>query len=429
MVPANAARGAALRVRLVASVGVAAVTVAVYSVGATRSFGYDAAVTVQHFVRTPSIWDPWRRAVVFNNHPLLSFLDRLLFAATGSASEPMMRAIPIAAAGAAVGLSVWLLSGRWSTLGATIGGLLVAVNPTMATRSRDVRGYSLMVLCSVVCAGTLVRDTKRDHFVYGVALTAGALTHIYTLALVPCHAAYLLGRRRPMRPWVKQWALAAIAGALALLPALGSLGARGRLFRPDFPATLARAALGGVPLAVAATLVLVAAGLGRLSARLPEVLVGVFLVLAVWLYGPFDLYPRFFLWAVPLLAVAVAVAVDRAPRLAWVGGLAVLLTLGPQLGSLRQPELANRSGARLLATVRRPCAMGWSTEGMGPYRAPRVRQVDSPTDLVGCDAALVLKPAAHGALVAAARRRFSRTRRLRAATGGLLFTSPRASGP
>lgn len=397
---------------------------AVYSIGISRAFGYDASVTVADFVRTPSVWDPWKRQVVFNNHPLFSFLERLVFAATGSTSETTMRVLPILFASVAVGATVWFLSERWSLTGSVIGGLLLAANPVFLSNSRDVRGYSLIVLCSVVSTAMLLRTTERSRAVYLVALTAGAMTHIYMLAVIPCHAAYLLARRRVHRPWVPLWLVSGAAGLVAFIPSIPSLGLRGRLFRPAFPIELLRAGLGETPLAVALASIVILVCISRLRNHAWAIGLGAAMVTVVWLYGPADLYPRFFVWATPLLSVAVAVAVTRDRRIAPLALAAVVLTLAPQLRPLRTDDLANRGGAHALAPYQHPCVLGWPSEAMGPYGSPRFSAVGAPAGLDACDAALVLEPNAQPELTSAARRRFTSVRTLPATMPALLFSDP-----
>jgi hypothetical protein len=412
------------RRRIVAALTAAMATAALYSVGVRRAFGYDAALTVQNFVRTPSVWDPWRRQVVFNNHPLFSFLERLVFATTGSSSEMVMRVLPVLFAGAAVGATVWFLSEHWPLGGSLTGGLLMAVNPVLLGSARDVRGYGLMVLCAVLTTAMVIRTGRRSRTVYAFALAAGATAHVYLLAVVPVHALLLAVRRAPVLRWVPVWAVGVVAAALAFLPSVPYLGARGRMFRPGFPAELLRDALGAAPAAMLVTALLVVVAAWRARRYRSLVLLGAVMVTSVWVYGPFDLYPRFFVWAVPLLALAVAVATARDRRLMWLGLVAVGLTLAPQIGALRGDELANRSGGRLLAAYDRPCVAGWSGQAMGPYWPANATQVARARDYDDCDAVLVLIPRGDPALVDAARTRFRQQRVVPARTPALLFSDP-----
>src|SRR3954467_6764016 len=71
----------------------ACVVIGTYLVGAGRAFGYDASVTVANFVRTPSLLDPLRRQVVYNNHVAFSFLEHVIYTVSGSSSERTMRVL------------------------------------------------------------------------------------------------------------------------------------------------------------------------------------------------------------------------------------------------------------------------------------------------------------------------------------------------
>src|SRR5438445_10156212 len=107
---------------MVRGVGVAAgaVTFGVYLVGSGRSYDYDSSETVGSFIATRSLLDPFRRQLQFNNHPLFSFLEHLVYSAGGK-NEAALRVVPAADGAATVGL--------------------LAANPTYAELSRSVRGY------------------------------------------------------------------------------------------------------------------------------------------------------------------------------------------------------------------------------------------------------------------------------------------------
>ena len=49
-------------------------TFAGYMVGSSRAFGFDASVTMFHFVDGPPSWAVTRQ-VAFNNHPLFSLIE------------------------------------------------------------------------------------------------------------------------------------------------------------------------------------------------------------------------------------------------------------------------------------------------------------------------------------------------------------------
>jgi len=127
---------------------VSGLSFAAYLVGAGRSYGYDESVTVGAFVSTPSLLDPFRRQIVFNNHPLFSFLEHLVWSA-GGRSESWLRVLPALSGAATVGLCARWLARRHGVAAAVCGATVLAANPLFAEASRTVRGYSLVALCAV----------------------------------------------------------------------------------------------------------------------------------------------------------------------------------------------------------------------------------------------------------------------------------------
>src|SRR5690349_16911410 len=144
-------------------------TFAVYMIGSNRSFGYDAAATFANFVATPSLWDAFAvRSVIptipvtqvaTNDHVLVSLLSHVIFSLSGSRNEVVYRVIPALAAGGTVGISTTVLARRFGLLAGVCAGLFIATDPLFVDNSRDLRGYSLAALGSVV--GTLLLGRRR----------------------------------------------------------------------------------------------------------------------------------------------------------------------------------------------------------------------------------------------------------------------------
>src|SRR4051812_39318619 len=132
-------------------------TFAAYSVGAGRAMSLDSAATVGHFVLTPSWVDPLRRQVDLNNQPLFSFLERIVVRVSGSHSEPVLRFLPMLAAALTVGLLTVVAARRLGAVAGVTAGVVLATNATFVIESRDVRGYSLAALCSVVATVLLAQ--------------------------------------------------------------------------------------------------------------------------------------------------------------------------------------------------------------------------------------------------------------------------------
>jgi len=51
-------------------------TALAYLPGSGSAFDYDGSVTIDQFIRTGSLLDPFRRQVVFNNHPGFSLTSQ-----------------------------------------------------------------------------------------------------------------------------------------------------------------------------------------------------------------------------------------------------------------------------------------------------------------------------------------------------------------
>src|SRR2546429_1001474 len=122
----------------------------VYFIGAGRAYGLDASVTVHRFIATPSLLDPLHKQLIYNNHVLFSFVDHLVYSATGSKAEWVLRIVPVVASGLAVGTVTWAVARRLGSLPGISAGAVLAVNPILVATGRDVRGYSLLLLACVV---------------------------------------------------------------------------------------------------------------------------------------------------------------------------------------------------------------------------------------------------------------------------------------
>ena len=127
-----------------------------------------------------------------------------------------------------------------------------------------------------------------------------------------------------------------------------------------------------------------------------------------WQIGPQNFFPRFFLWLVPLAAVAIAAGVRRAPVLAVV----VVIALVPQARDvyrfLSRDEFANRTGAAILLSEarhgRRVCATGPDSETLlGSLDRDDFHVIRSAGSLNDCQVVVVVSPARHRNLIASAR--------------------------
>jgi hypothetical protein len=340
------------------------VTLAVYMVGSSRAFGYDAAVTMDYFVSGPPSW-ALTRQVVFNNHPTFSLLESLAADVVGT-GEVAMRLLPAGFAAVTVGLLVWRLGERWSLRAGVTAGAVLAAHPVLVPLARDARGYSLAVLCIVVM-GLAVFDRPRP-WLFGVAAAVGVGTHLYVAVPFVALLAWLLVGGELDRKW-RAAALGGFAGGLVVyVGLLDAMGRGGRVFRPRFPLDAGWALLGDAVVPVVAIVVLLAFGAAQMRLERRVVAFGIVLlggVLGPWMLGPPDLYPRFVYWAVPGIAVAVAWVVHQYPAALMVAGLAVVGLAVPQVDGWGRDELPNRTLAA--AAPADSCVVTWSYEAMRWY--------------------------------------------------------------
>ena len=172
---------------MVRGVGVAAgaVTFGVYLVGSGRSYDYDSSETVGSFIATPSLLDPFRRQLVYNNHPLFSFLDHLVYSA-GGRSALDLRILPILFGAAVVAIVVAWCAERWGIVAAATAGLVLGANSSFAELSRSVRGYSLLsaVVSTLLVDRLLTKPRRSLSAAYIVVVAAGIATHVYMLLVL-----------------------------------------------------------------------------------------------------------------------------------------------------------------------------------------------------------------------------------------------------
>jgi len=423
---------AAPRRSTVLGITAALVTAAAYLPGSGRAFDYDGSVTVAKFVRTESLLDPFRRQVVFNNHPAFSFLEHLVYSVTGSASSWVMRLLPIAAAAACVGLLVGAAGRRWGPRIGLTAGALLATNPVFIGTGREVRGYSLVCLCGLAATVLLLdleRSSSRAKSIGYVAVsTLGLATHLYMALVLLGHVAWLWTRGRITAEWRTRWLVVTVLGLTVYvgLVALMAKTGRGRVFHPKFLATLAGDLLGREPVAMAIIGAGVAVTLWSLRARREaRTLATLYLAIVVllWLLAPRDLYSRFFVWSIPAVALAAAVGLAsiRLPALVLV---AAPLALLPSVHGYGRDALINRVAAPYVKSVQtrggHACGIGYATETLPAY-VDGVEHIVRSDQLAHCQISVAVEPTNDPNLVAAASRFYPHHLWLGARTPGLLF--------
>ena len=394
--PARPRRGPA-----VAGAVTAAVTFVAYLPGLGRSLDFDSAQTVGMFVEDGPPWSAFRLQAVLNNHPCFSFLEQLVRAVTGRTDAATMRVLPILFGAAAVGVLTWFAARGHGLPAGLVAGALLAANPTFASLSRAVRGYSLLALCAVVATVLVAEDRRR--WAYPAVAGIGLATHLYMVPVVAAHLGVVLARRQLDARWRSRFLGAAVLGTLAYAGMAGAMvdgvAAHDRVFQVDFPWRVAVMATGGGWASVAvAPLVVAGAALvlrrSRASRGAAAALAAVLLFL--WAGSQSSaLTERFFVWLVPGAAYLAAVAVARVRAAALVGGLSTVLAASVALDGWTEEPTAYRQAAVLIAQAgaagRRSCVVNIGVPPMLAYldTPADFAAVTDPAELEGCDVVVV----------------------------------------
>src|ERR1700726_1438475 len=208
-----------------------AITAAAYLIGATRSFGYDAAATFANYVATPNLVDAFAvhsamptmplKSIASNDHVFLSLISHVIYSLTGSRSEVVYRLVPALAAGGTVGVSASVLARRFGLLAGACAGLFIATNPLFVENSRDLRGYSLAALLALLATLVLVNSlssTRRGigrgpGVGYALLLGLAIATHVFAIVVLAGHVVWVALRRSRAD---LQWLAPAWVGALVI---------------------------------------------------------------------------------------------------------------------------------------------------------------------------------------------------------------------
>ena len=415
----------------------ALVTAAAYLPGSGRSLTYDSAESVGFFVLADSPVDALKGQRAFNNHPLFSFLENLIVHAAGHSDEWLLRLLPITCAAVAVGVVVWAVA-RWGgALPGLIAGLVIATNPMYVEQGRDVRGYSLMVLVAVVSTilhlDLVERESRTRRLAYVIVAVAGFVTHFAIAPVFLGHAVHVLRRRALDRAWLTTWIAAAALGLGFYAPMMDELLAtgesRGRVFKPWFLPQLLRELLGHAWPAVAILGALVVHELyrSRRSTRVQSfVAVTVVVAVAAWLAAPENLAPRFFLWAVPAVAILAARGGTDRPRLLLAGtAVAVASSIASFAPSYtesvnRYPEVGQIID-RESSEGRAVCVTDLSVAPVLAYTSA-FDAVTEPDQVAGCDVVAIVEPTLDEEYLPILQRRFPHRMVLEASDPAIIFS-------
>ena len=396
-------------------------TTAVYLIGANRSYGYDAAATFANFIATPSLLDAFAthaalptiplKSIASNDHVLISLVSHLIYSATGSRSELVYRVLPALAGGATVGVMAIVLTRKFGMLAGVCAALYIATVPLFVDNSRDLRGYSLAALCSVLASivlSTAGRDATRSRrlrlVAYALLMGLAIAAQLFAIVVLVGHVAWIAtGRSVPaLVELAPAWFVAALIGVAAnaniQVMELLQHGYPPTLFYPTFPGDLVIFLL-GAPVALPLGLWLSTAGLGLWALRREPWLWASLAVLAVvvavlWLgLQPAYLYPRFFIFLVPGCAYLMAAAIARWKVLAPVVLLGAAVAGFSQVTGYTQDPLALPQAAafveRIHAEGKTACVIRADEQVLTAYTT-EFKVVSSAQDLNGCDAVVIV---------------------------------------
>jgi hypothetical protein len=281
--------------------------------------------------------------------------------------------------------------------------------------SRDLRGYSLGVLCSVVATVLLPRAvTGRWRWTYGVVVGLAIAAHFFTGVVLAAHIVWCAALRSRAELWLLApvWLVALLIGIGAnsyiLWVDLTQHGLLPGSFDPAFPRDLIFHLLGATTGSTAGTppnllaigLWLSAAVLGLWVLRRERWLWPALVTLAagvafLWIVvHPLYLYPRFFIVLVPGCAYLIAAAVGRwrlvlAPAVL-LGAAAAVVVLLP---GYTQDSIAVRQSAAVIERAKevglRACLIHSDEQVMGAYSSG-FHTVTSAEQLASCDVVVVV---------------------------------------
>jgi hypothetical protein len=421
-------------------------TAAIYLLGSSRSFGYDAAATFANFIATPSIWDAFAvstvlptiplKSVASNDHVLLSLVSHAIYSTTGSRSEVVYRLVPALAAGGVVGVTTAALAQRFGLIAGVAAGLFIATDPLFVDNSRDLRGYSLAalgcVLSTLILAG---RWTRWRLIAYALLMGLAIAAQLFAGVVLLVHLAWVLTRRswpqlgRLAPAWVAAAVIGIATNANIQFMELAQHGYPASVFYPTFPRDLVLF-LVGAPVLVAVGLWLATAGLGlwvlRAQPWLWAGLAVVALVVAVLWLGlqPAYLYPRFFVFLVPACALLMAAAISRWKVLAPVVVAGAVVAAISQIPGYTEDPLALPQAAAAVERIHdaggQACVIHIDEQVLAAYTRD-FSVVSTPGQLAGCTAVVVVSWNVDLALRDRAAAEFPRATALRAYYPGVLL--------
>lgn len=331
----------------------------------SRSLEYDELYSASHFIVDVPVTTAAAGVGVFNNHPGYSMAAWVTTRLLGR--EEWLIRLPALCFGALGILALWLSARTWvSPWVAVAAATMLAVSPEWGVWSRSARGYTGSA-AAVICAVWLWHHTRTSGrrsttIGLGLMLAIAVWMHLYAAAVLGAMAVALvtdaLGWSSPSTRGNGRAVAAALligaAGALALYAPMATdliavAQGRGRgAFTAAFLTDLASSLIGGSAWWTSGAAVFLAAWgtytlwrIDRGLVVLTTAAIALPLVFVAGVITPRDLYPRFFVYWLPMLCLILAAGVfarwsHRVVRIGAVGVGVVLVTawLGPARTSL-----------------------------------------------------------------------------------------------
>jgi hypothetical protein len=438
--PPSTARNAVL-VGIIAGLA----SVAVYSTQLFQPFDADGSTTVGWFIHHPGILRTFTTNQAYNNHLLFSFLEKLIYLASGeNQGEAVLRILPIVASGASVGLLAGAVTRYWGALRGIAAGLLLATNVLFVTQaSYVVRGYSMLVFFAIASTLVLLRMTRdetprrADTIAYVLLVAAGIVTHVFMVPLVILQAAYVLGRDRLDVRRIKTFAVAVALGLVFYVFVAKDMvtdNGLGRHFWAGLPNDLLHDWLGGTTIAVVLGSALLVVAAVTIGWRREWLFVGIpligMLVFAWVIWQPYNLGTRFFMWAIPAVAVGVVYATRRYPALLLLVFVMIGSQIWVQVGDWHEPEFAHKAAGAIVQRRHdagtRVCSVGFGGGPLAGYTEPNAFVEIRPEyteDLEDCDdVVLLVSDAVPQSMVSALNKRYPFKLILPAAEDGTIYS-------
>ncbi len=293
----------------------------------SQSLWYDEMYTLLHFVS-----QPWSAIVSGpyspNNHILYSLLAKLSITLCGI-SEYTLR-LPSVLAGALIGIAIaWPLR-KERPLAALTLGLVITLNPWLITLSTEARGYTLLLLLSVLATNALPARPQVVAWKYALLAALAMYTIPIALFLIVAHGISMFALRRALvSTWLRSATAAALITLLLYSPFFDGIThyylqpGKPSITYPQFLVDLPKLLLGwATPVAI--VVILGAALIPGIKRALPINLLSFTIASALAILLPLALKtagePRFAVWLIPtfcLMAASVIAApmVTKSPRL------------------------------------------------------------------------------------------------------------------